>query len=133
MRPSATDGKILILSLYPPLRQRLVSELATAPELIRFVRPPTPLDVMYPLEIVQNRQMFERIRVMPESQLCNMLAELLKTEAGIEEDFRAARAQLSHSESQVGGFETYGVGGRHYAFKNILIECGLEPSATTSR
>jgi hypothetical protein len=122
--------KISVVSPYPPLRQRLASELATAPELIRFVRPPTPLDVMYPVEILQNRQMLERIRLMPEDELRNMLTELLKTETSIEADFRTARAQLSHSESQIGGFEGYGVGGKHYAFKNILIECGLEPNDT---
>lgn len=119
--------KISVVSLYPPLRKRLASELSTAPELIRFVRPPTPLDVMYPVEILQNRQMFERISVMEESELRATLTELLKTEAGIEEDFRTARAQLTSFENQIGGFEGYGVGGKHYAFKNILIECGLEP------
>jgi hypothetical protein len=119
--------KISIISLYPPLRQRLASELATAPELIRFVRPPTPLDVMYPVEILQNRQMFGRISVMAESELRTTLTELLKTEASIEEEFRTARAKLSNSEHQIGGFESYGVGGKHYAFKNTLIECGLEP------
>jgi hypothetical protein len=122
--------KISVVSLYPPLRQRLASELATAPELIRFVRPPTPLDVMYPVEILQNRQMLERIRLMPEDELRNMLTELLKTETAIEAEFRTARAQLSYSESQIASFEGYGVGGKHYAFKNILIECGLEPNDT---
>jgi hypothetical protein len=119
--------KISILSLYPPLRQRLQEAMATAPELIRFVRPPTALDLMYPVEILQNRQMFERIRTLSDAQLGDQLTELLKTEAGIEDNFRTARAKLSGSESQIGGFETYGVGGKHYAFKNMLIECGLEP------
>jgi hypothetical protein len=118
--------KISVLSFYQPLRQRLQQELATAPELIRFVRPPTAFDLMYPVEILQNRQMFERIRVLPEAQLRDQLTALLKTEAGIESDFRTARANLPGSERQIGGFETYGVGGKHYAFKNILIECGIE-------
>jgi hypothetical protein len=119
--------KISILSLYPPLQLRLQQELATAPEIIRFVRPPTALDLMYPVEILRNRQMFERIRMLPEALLRDQLTELLKTKAGIESDFRTARANLSGSEQQIGGFESYGVGGKHYAFKNILIECGIDP------
>jgi hypothetical protein len=121
--------KISVLSLYPPLRQRLKRELATAPEMIRFVRPPTALDLMYPVELSQNREMFEKITALTDVQLRDYLTELLKAEARIEADFRTARANLSVSERQYGGFETYGVGGKHYAFKNILIECGLEPSS----
>jgi hypothetical protein len=101
--------------------------MAVAPELIRFVRPPTALDLIYPFEIAENRRIFQHIRVIPEPLLQQLLAELLEGEVRIEQDFRTARAKLSHSESQVGGFETYGIGGKHYAFKNILIECGLEP------
>lgn len=101
--------------------------MASAPELIRFVRPPTALDLMYPIEILHNQQMFERISVMSESQLRTVLPELLKTEARVEENFRTARAQLSNFEKQIGGFEGYGIDGKHYAFKNILIECGIEP------
>jgi hypothetical protein len=119
--------KISILSLYPPLRQRLQKELATAPELIRFVRPPTAANLMYALELLQNHQMFEKIRVLSEAQLRDRLAELLKTEAGLEEDFWKARAALPDAEKEIGGFETYGVGGKPYAFKNILINCSLEP------
>jgi hypothetical protein len=121
--------KISVLSLYPPLRQRLQQQLATAPELIRFVSPPTALGVMYPVELLHNRQMFKKIKVLTEAQLRDQLTELLKTEAAIEENFWTARANLPDSERQSGGFEGYGVGGKHYAFRNMLIECGLEPCA----
>jgi len=119
--------KISVLSLYQPLRERLQQDLARVPELIRFVRPPTALDVMYPFELSQNHQMFEKIKVLTNAQLQDRLTELLKTEARIEEDFQTARANLPGSEHEIGGFETYGIGGKHYAFKNILINCGLEP------
>src|ERR1700737_5089110 len=68
-------------------------------------RPPTPLDVMYPVEILQNRQMLERIRLMPEDELRNMLTELLKTETSIEADFGPPRPRLPISRPQRGGFE----------------------------
>ena len=53
--------KISVISFYPRLQQQLNRELATAPELIRFVRPPTAHSLMYPLEIWQNDQMFKKI------------------------------------------------------------------------
>lgn len=121
--------KISVISFYPPLRQRLQQDLATAPELIRFVRPPTALDRMYPLELLHNRAMFERIKVVSDAQLQDCLTELLKIEIAIEEDFRTARAKLPDLERELGGFEGYGVGGKHYAFKNILINCGIEPGS----
>jgi hypothetical protein len=84
---------------------------------------------MYPIELLHNRQMFERIKVLSDSQLQDQLTELLKTEARIEKDFLTARAKLPRSETELVGFETYGVGGKHYAFKTILINCGLEPKS----
>jgi hypothetical protein len=73
--------------------------------------------------------MFQRIIMLSDEQLSAHLAELLKIEARIESDFWAARSKLPDSEKQIGGFESYGVGGKHYAFKNMLIECGLESAS----
>jgi len=119
--------KFSVLSLYPPLRERLQQELAMAPELIRFVRPPTAFGQMYVVELLHNRLIFEKIKVLSDEQLQHDLAELSKTEARIEEDFRMARAKLPDTEREIGGFEFYGIGGKHYAFKNILINSGVEP------
>jgi hypothetical protein len=105
--------------------------MASAPELIRFVRPPTAFDVLYAVEITQKRQMFERIRMLTDGQIQNQLTELLKMEVGIDNDYWKARAQLSGLETEIGAFETYGVGGKHCAFNNMLIECGLEPNVGT--
>jgi hypothetical protein len=119
--------KVSVISFYPPLRRHLKTHLASAPELIRLVRPPTALDVMYPFEIQQNRQAFERIQRFSDSELRGELANLLNKEAALEGDFRKAYNALPNSEKEIGGFATYGIGGKHYAFKNILINYGLEP------
>jgi hypothetical protein len=117
--------KISVTHLYQPVRERLQEELSTVPELIRYVNPPTAFSLIYPRELAENRIMFEKIRVLSEANLQEFLTKLLKTEAAIEDDFQAARATLTNSEKQQMGFETYGVGGKHYAFNNILTECGL--------
>lgn len=118
--------KISVLSFYPPLKQKLAKELESAPEIIRFVRPPTALDAMYPVELLQNQQMFEKIKRLSDAQLEAWLADLLKTERSIEQDYREARSKLSGAETQMSGFESYGMGGKPYAFRNILVHFGLD-------
>jgi hypothetical protein len=118
--------KYTILSVYPQQRRLIEKELETAPELVRFVRPPTALDRTFLFELATHRQMFERMKTLPEDMMRQWLAEILKTEASIETAFRQERSKLSNSEKQVGRRESYGMGGRHYAFKNILVNLGIE-------
>jgi len=63
---------------------------------------------------------------MPVDKCQKLLRESLKIEAAIEEGFRGAYKVLSNSEHQICGFEYYGIGGKHYAFKNILHNFGVE-------
>jgi len=121
--------KVCVLSYYPPLRQRLQQELSTAPELIRFVNPPTAFALMYPFELQQNQLMFNNINKLADEELQRHLTQILQAEAKIEHDFWVARAKLTDSERELGGLEGYGVGGKHYAFKNILITHSLEPAS----
>jgi hypothetical protein len=117
--------KISVLNLYPPLRKRLQQELNAACELARFVNPPTAFSMLYPIELAQNRRMFAEIKCWSNEQLRAKLAELLSVEKKLEADFVAARSKLSDAEREIGGFESYGVGGRHYAFKTIPINLGI--------
>ena len=121
--------KISVLNLYPPLRERLRGELKTASELARFVHPPTAFSSMYPLELAQNRRMFAEILMWTDERRQTTLKELLLVEQKIESDFQTARSNLPNDEIQIGGFESYGVGGKHYAFRNIPINLGVLPSA----
>jgi hypothetical protein len=114
------------VSHYPLLRPRLQRQLESAPELIRFVRPPTVLEHLYPFELMQNHQMFAKIKDLSEQQLKNFLKLLLKIESEIENDYETAYSRLSDTEKQIGGFENYGMGGK-YPFFRILISRGLQP------
>jgi hypothetical protein len=62
---------------------------------------------------------------MPEWQLRGLLTFLLKWEGGIEDQFRLARSRLTDHEKQLGGFETYGAGGKHWRFKGLLNDFGI--------
>ncbi|HEV2173124.1 MAG TPA: hypothetical protein VGR71_06135 [Nitrospira sp.] len=118
--------KISVLNVYPPLRERLQQELRTASELVRFVNPPTAVSMLYPIELMQNRRMFAEIQNCSEEQLRAKLSELLAVEEKIDADFEAVRSKLPDSEVQMAGFESYGVGGKHYAFKTIPANRGID-------
>jgi predicted type IV restriction endonuclease len=117
--------KVVVISFYPEIRKRIAAELQSAPELIRFVRPPNALSMTYPLELSVHAQLYPQIKALSEEHQRNWLADLAKTEAGINDAFAAARAKLSSHEQQVGGFEYYGVGGKHYSFNNIAQNYGV--------
>lgn len=119
--------KRFILSVYPTVRKRIEAELKSAPELERLVRPPTALDETYSAELELNARAFKAIKALPEESLRKGLPILLKIEADIEDDFKKAESKLGDRETHICGFEGYGIGGRHYSFKNILINTKLEP------
>jgi hypothetical protein len=112
--------KILIISTYPKLRERLEQELKLAPEMTRFVLPPTALDLSYGDEAAFHGLWFEKIKLLQRTRLEQLLDAFLRIEASIEVDFSAARSRLRGGERQIGGFEYYGLNGKHYAFKNIM-------------
>jgi hypothetical protein len=117
--------KITVVNIYPPLRQRLQQELATAPELTRFVGPPSAFSMMFDLEIHENRQWLATLRGFTEDRLKQELARMLEVEQKVDPDFQSVRPNLPMAERQIGGFEGYGLGGKHYFFKNTLAERGI--------
>jgi hypothetical protein len=121
--------KVAVLSVYPQIRERINRELQSAPELVRLVRPPTAFDMSYPAEVELHRRTFEQLKLLSDADLHKLLESLLKMEGTIEQDYKSARAKLTGWEVQLVGsaFEHYGVGGRHYAFKNIMVNLGVEP------
>jgi hypothetical protein len=118
-----------VLSVYPQLRERIAKDMESAPELIRFVQPPSAYSMSYATEIFQHHQTFEKLKQLPEQELQRLLDMLLLAEAEIQKDFKAARKKLPDSEKQILGFEIYGEGGRHYSFKGILHNYGIVPRA----
>lgn len=119
--------KISTVSLYPPLAERLRHEMATAPELIRFVSRPTVFAQLYAWELLEAFKTFETIRMLNDEQLEEHLKHLLDKEISIDTDFRTARSALPDSEILMDNFEVYGTHGKNPGFRNILRVCGLEP------
>jgi hypothetical protein len=119
--------KSSIVYLYPALRPMIADRLQFAPELVRYIDPPTVLSLSYNAELENHRRTFESLKSLPEVDLQQLLDRLLMAESGIEEGFSVARKELSDSERQIGGFEYYGVGGKHYAFRNIMRNLGVGP------
>jgi hypothetical protein len=103
--------KLAILSLYPDLGQRIETFLQTAPEMVRFVQPPTAFEQVFPFEIEMHERLFSKLKGFTEPQLTRWLTDLMAIEQSIKAAFVEARSKLSDSEQQICGFETYGVGG----------------------
>ena len=120
--------KIAILAVYPKLKARIAKDLESAPELVRFVRPPNALEATYPFEIALHQRTFEELKGLSIEALQQRLERLLKLESAIEPGFLEARKTLTGWEAQIAGtgFEHYGVGGRHPTFKNMMINFGIE-------
>lgn len=119
--------KISVVRLYQPIRTTIARNLQFAPELDRYVQPPTGLSLSYPVELELHHRAFRSLRSLPEPELRRLLDSFLKAEAEIDEDFKAASSELLGSERQLGGgFAYYGVGGKHYSFRNILHNLGVD-------
>jgi|ERR1017187_3849031 hypothetical protein len=120
--------KVLVVRLYPPMRAGIVRELQLAPELDRYVLPPTPLSLSYPGELELHRSTIRSLRSLPVPELGELLDRFLRAEAEIEEEYNRATSGLLGSERQLGGgFAYYGVGGEHCSFRNILRNLGIDP------
>ena len=120
--------KTLVIDHYPQLRERISRQMGSMPELARFVCPPTALSETYLFELESSRRAFPDIKDKPDDWLGRELEALQAYEATIEEAFRTARSRLTDSEKDLGGFEQYGLGGKHYAFLGMLKNCCLEPT-----
>jgi hypothetical protein len=118
--------KVAVLSVYPQLREKIRQQLQSAPELVRLVHPPTAFGLTYGIELDLHRRSFEQLKLLSEDQLKERLQDLLAAESAIESDYRESRSKLTGWETQIGGFEGYGLGGKHYAFRTFMHELGIE-------
>jgi hypothetical protein len=115
-----------VLRAYPKLREEISRALESAPELVRFVGPPSAFTMTYAVEVERHHRTFEMLKQLPDAELEKMLGILLPMEADMEEEFWKARKKLSDSELQLLGFEIYGKDRRHYSFRGILHNYGIE-------
>jgi hypothetical protein len=91
------------------------------------VAPANALEETYAFELERNRSVRLMILRLADPQLAFMLDKLQEFEHTIDNEYQRACAALSDHEREIAGFATYGVGGKHFAFKNILINRGMDP------
>jgi len=121
-----------VLEQYPQLRGQIANAMQSAPELVRFVERPSALTLTYASEVELHHRTFENLKLLPDTELQKLLNMLLPLEAAMEEPFRAARKNLPDTEREIMGFEIYGEGGRHYFFKGVLRNYGIDPPFNSS-
>jgi hypothetical protein len=80
----------------------------------------------YGAEVERHHGTFEMLKQLSDAELEKLLGTLLPMEAAMEDEFSEARKKLSDSERQLLGFEIYGKDGRHYFFRGILHNYGIE-------
>lgn len=118
--------KMIVLQAYPKLRESIAQALQSAPELTRFVSPPSAFALTYGGEVELHHRAFEELNRLSKEELEERLPMLLSIEATTDDEFHAARKRLSDSERQTLGFEIYGEGGRHYFFRGVLHNYGID-------
>jgi hypothetical protein len=112
--------KYIVCSIYPKLREKIEAEVESAPELIKYVFQPTALKQTYHDEMLLHDYRFQLLKDVSTEQLAIMREMIEELESKLENDFKTVRSQLPDTEIQIGGFEGYGFGKKHYAFKNII-------------
>jgi hypothetical protein len=115
-----------VLQEYPKLREQIAQAMQSAPELVRFVEQPSALGLTYELEVELHHRTFEKLKQLADEDLRKLLAILLPAEAAIHEQFCEARKKLPPTETQTLGFEIYGEGRKHYFFRGVLQNYGIE-------
>jgi hypothetical protein len=120
------ERKSNVLRVYPALREKVALQLQSAPELVKFVETPSAFTLTYEAEVANHHRTFEVLKRLSDVELQKLLALLLPMESAIHEEFKTARSTLSDSERQILGFEIYGEGGRHYFFRGVLHNYGIE-------
>jgi hypothetical protein len=112
--------KLALITFHDPLSERLRVTLSSAPEIVRFVRPPTAVSEIHFAVTESHRESFPPLLHLTDHELEALLQKQEKIEASIEPIFKETRAKVPMGDWPLTGYEYYGLGGHHYAFKNIL-------------
>jgi hypothetical protein len=120
--------KLFVIELFPKITERIHAFLQTAPELVRFVSPPTGIEEVRNRELFIHELNFVRIRDWSEEELKTELTAALNFEQKLSEPFSQAKAQSGtlYGATLLDWIETIGIGGRHVAFTNILQNLELD-------
>jgi hypothetical protein len=112
--------KLLIINVYPSFREEIKAYLENVPELIKFVHTPSPLEETFFYEILSHSLSFHHLLTLDFQQLENLKIKLDKVESEIETYFQLAQQSMTIDDMVVGGFEYYGLDGKHSTFRNIM-------------
>lgn len=118
--------KSALIRFYEPTNELVRDALATAPELIRFVRPPTAVSHIHFVVTEMHRATFAQLLELSKEALEELLLHLENIEQLIEPKFVEAQARVPRGDWPMTSYEYYGVGGYHFAFKNILKNLDME-------
>ena len=124
--------KNLVISSYPLIDKTLSESLRSAPELERFVLPPTGFNDALLYELAVHDGVFRQLLDYSEPDLESELRVIQTIEASLEESLRKApKHSPIYRDSAFTWFEHYGVDGKHFAFKHIAENLEITPRPGT--
>jgi hypothetical protein len=114
--------KVFIVSVFPEIRKKIEAALQRAPEMIRFVTPPSGIHGVISTELLIHARNFQRISALSEEELNVELANALQMEKDLVQPLaEAEKGSALYEDSVFDWFRSYGIHGKHFAFQNIYI------------
>ena len=102
--------KMLVISLYPELREEIKRELNVMPEMVKHINPPTVLSETYLSELIAHWAAYEAIVAKTDEELSELFGKLTKFETVIDEQYNVAKASVGSDEREFcGGLEITGL------------------------
>jgi hypothetical protein len=121
-----TVRKLLVTYAYSTIEDLFSEALKSAPELKRFVLPPTGFEESLEYELRVHAIVFEQLLTLSEPEIQKELVRLEQFENSLESAFvKASKESSLYKDASFTWFQSYGKEGRHFAFKNILHNAGI--------
>jgi hypothetical protein len=112
--------KMLVIMVYPELREEIDRELTVMPEVVRYINPPTVLSETYPDELIIYMGIRLSIVNLGNQELVKLFEKLMQVEKLLDEQYELIRPDLGSDERELcGGLEINGLYHKA-AFNNIM-------------
>lgn len=113
--------KLLVVNVYPELRNEINRELPVMPEMVRYVNTPTVLSETYHDELVAHWSVYLTIVNKTELELISLYKEVSQLEEKIDKYYNVSKSSVGSDERELcGGLEILGLHYK-YAFKHIMM------------
>lgn len=119
------NRKVFTIYFYPNLRKNIEEKLRDAPEITKYVYPPSVLDYTFEKEIQLHHETWLNTKDLEIEKITELIKLLEDIEVKIEDDFKEAEKKLTDKEKLIGGFETYRENRTIFTFKNIQNHYGI--------